>query len=322
MKLAELIQLNEVAKPILDVSALEATYRTLPPKAKEVMPANIKEWQNFLKQIDNLWMIFDKAKKGISDFVADDFFPDKFRDAVLGGMPYKHSLIEIVNAKSQVLQRLFFMQGLDLSQYYSIREFVYNTTSAQARKSASEKYKSDQNDITETIKNMPEGGEFATPDLDGLLLSQWRLLQRKRPTVVTHTGKDACKLRWDTVQHLNSIPSLKLIKGEIVAWSHTLADLNPNVTVDHAVAWIKTANNYVMPDTPINTFGLTLQLKSNERINLVVKDVGEVLKGLTITKPLKRIELTVLDDNYEKVTPSDTQRKQLQKLSNIPITWV
>lgn len=72
MLLEQITETSDLPKPVLNINGLEAEYNKLPTKLKEVVPSNIKEWQNFQKQINNLWDVYLKYSEGKKKIKSSD----------------------------------------------------------------------------------------------------------------------------------------------------------------------------------------------------------------------------------------------------------
>lgn len=240
MKLIELVQLNEVAKPVLDISALERDHKKLPPKAKEVMPTNIKEWHNFQKQIDNLWAVYANYKAATLpiDVVPEADFYKTFLADVLQGLPYKHSLPEVASAISPAIADYLFHNGFDVHHYDRIRNFGIDLLRKSKTMSNQEKLK------TSLTGSIPE---IAINDL-GKAMARLRTLN---PSTIKLTPIGASRQTIIDVKHvhwLNSLSNLKLILGPVTGDYCIIFD-ELKATVDTLHTSVSLPQYYIGQDT-------------------------------------------------------------------------
>lgn len=208
MKLIELVQLNEATKPVLDISALEREYKDLPPRAKEVMPANVKEWHFFQKQIDNLWKLYDEIKSSSLAMNSLKDYRDSFNARILQDMPFKHSLLEVITVKLPSITDYLFRNGFDISQYHKI--FAYGKAAITKTMIA--------NDRAALKNSLSSNVPSITVDNLGKAIAQLRVLNPSTITLLS-TRQQPVYLEFKHVEWLNSIKNLALILGPVKATS-------------------------------------------------------------------------------------------------------
>lgn len=118
------LALLEFVSPQVDIKALEANYKILSPKLKEIVPSNVKEWYLFKQQVDKLFEAYFATKDKIK---LRELSQQVLRDFVLNKAEYKRSLLEVLDnfprisiTQQNILVDFFETGGVDISSLNTV----------------------------------------------------------------------------------------------------------------------------------------------------------------------------------------------------------